>query len=227
MFKGAIFDLDGVIVNTVPIHFKAWRKLFTKYGEKFTFQDYKTKVDGIPGLNGARAILAPFRGPVRVPRNKLPEKEVVKAANKKRKYFLEFLKKEKIPVFKSTVKLIKELRRKKIKIAAISSSKVAKHILKKTKLFNLFDTVVTGDEITKGKPDPQIFLLAAKRLKLKPKDCVVFEDALLGVEAAKKAKMFCLGIDHYNDPLRLKKAILIVKDLKEINYNKLKQLYNR
>lgn len=216
MFKGAIFDLDGVIVNTVPIHFKAWRKLFTEYGKKFTFQDYKTKVDGIPGLNGARAILA-----------KLPEKEVVKTANKKRKYFLEFLKKEKIPVFKSTVKLINELRTKKIKIAAISSSKVAKHILKKTKLFNLFDTVVTGYEITKGKPDPQIFLLAAKRLKLKPKDCVAFEDALLGVEAARRAKMFCLGIDHYNDSLRLKKANLIVKDLKEINYNKLKQLYNR
>ena len=57
MFKGAIFDLDGVIVNTVPIHFKAWKKMFSEYGINFTFDDYKTKVDGIPRYDGARAIL--------------------------------------------------------------------------------------------------------------------------------------------------------------------------
>ena len=74
--KGAIFDLDGVIVNTVPLHFKAWRKTFTAYGKQFTFHDYKAKVDGIPRIDGARAILTD-----------LSNKDLDKVASKKQSYF--------------------------------------------------------------------------------------------------------------------------------------------
>lgn len=215
-FRGAIFDLDGVVVNTVPIHFKAWKKMFAEYREKFTFEDYQRKVDGIPRIDGAKAILTD-----------LSDSKLENATDKKQRYFLQFLKKGKIPVFKSTVKLIKELKDKNIKIAVISSSKNCSYILKKTGLINVFDIEVNGNDITKGKPDPQIFLMAADRLKLRPKNCIVFEDAFLGVEAAKHAGMVCIGINRHNNPKRLKKADKIVKDLKEIDYSQLKSLLEK
>lgn len=212
--KGAIFDLDGVVVDTVPIHFKAWKKMFAEYGRKFTFDDYKEKVDGIPRIDGGKAILT-----------NLSENEIVTATDKKQEYFLEYLKKEKIPIFKSTIQLIKDLKNRGIKVAVISSSKNLPYILKKIDAEKIIDIKISGSDIDKGKPDPQIFLMAAEQLGLKPVDCVVFEDAVLGVEAAKKAKMFCIGIDRHNDPERLKDADTIVKDLKEINVNKLTSLF--
>ncbi len=211
--KGAIFDMDGVIVDTVPIHFRAWKKMFAEYGRNFTFRDYEKKVDGIPRTDGARAILTD-----------LSPEELNKATDKKQKYFLEYLKKEKIPIFQTTIKLIKELKSKDIKVGVISSSKNAPYILKKTGILKLIDVEVNGNEITKGKPHPQIFLMAAKKMGLKPKNCIVFEDAILGVRAAKRAKMLCVGIDRRNDPDRLKEADLVVSDLKEISYNKIVSL---
>lgn len=213
-FKAAIFDLDGVIVDTVPIHFKAWKRMFAEYGKEFTFEDYKQKVDGIPRLDGARAILTD-----------LSEEEIKRACDIKQGYFLEFIEKELIPTHESTLKLIQELKSHSIKVATISSSKNCKRILKRINVIDWFGTIVDGTQITKGKPDPQVFLMAAERLKVEPQDCLVFEDAVLGVEAAKRAKMFCVGIDRYNDPDRLKKADIVVADLKGIDYNKLISLF--
>ncbi len=215
-FKGAIFDLDGVVVDTVPVHFKAWKRMFTEYGKKFTFQDYKEKVDGIPRIDGGKAVLT-----------ELSTKELNKATDKKQKYFLEYLKKNKIPVFKPTVGLIHELKIKGIKVAVISSSKNSPYILKKTGIMKLLDAEINGSDITKGKPHPQIFSMAADEMGLKPENCIVFEDAILGVKAAKRAKMLCVGIDRHNDPQRLKEADIIVSDLKEISYNKIISLFER
>ncbi|MCL0067254.1 beta-phosphoglucomutase family hydrolase [Thermodesulfovibrionales bacterium] len=214
--KGAIFDLDGVVVDTVPIHFKAWKRMFAEYGKKFTFKDYKEKVDGIQRIDGGRAIL-----------NDLSNKELIKATDKKQEYFLENLKKEEIPVFKTTIKLMKDLRSRGIKIAVISSSKNSPYILNRTGIMKLIDAEVNGNDITRGKPHPQIFLMAAEKMGLKSKNCVVFEDAILGVEAAKRAKMLCVGIDRHNDTERLKEADIVVDDLKEINYDKLLSLFGR
>jgi beta-phosphoglucomutase len=215
-FKGAIFDLDGVVVNTVPIHFKAWKRMFNEYGKKFTFQDYKDKVDGILRIDGGRAILTD-----------LSPDELVKATDKKQKYFLENLKKLKIPVFRTTLTLMKELKRNNIKIAVISSSKNLPYILKKIGLSSLISTKISGNDITKGKPHPQIFLMAAKNIRVNPENCMVFEDAILGVRAAKRAKMLCVGIDRHDSPQKLKEADRVVKDLKELNYNKLLSLFRR
>lgn len=190
--------------------------MFKEYGKKFTFKDYKEKVDGIPRIDGARAILTG-----------LSSKELTEATDKKQRYFLESLKKEKIPVFRAAIKLIKELRSKGIKTAVVSSSKNSPYILKKTRIDKLFDAEVSGSDITKGKPHPQIFLLAAGKMRVKPKNCVVFEDAILGVRAAKRAKMLCVGIDRYNDPKRLKEADLVVSNLRGINYDKLIALFKR
>jgi len=213
-FKGALFDMDGVVTTTVPFHFKAWKKMFNEYGREFNFEDYEKYVDGIPRMDGARAIL-----------KDLPEDKLKEAANKKQTYFLELLNREKIPVYDTTVDLIKDLRKRGIKIAIISSSKNCPYILKRTGIDKLTDTIVSGSDITKGKPDPQIFLLAAERLGLGIEECIVFEDALLGVEAAKNGKFRCIGIDRNNTPERLKKADIIIKDLREVDFDKLLKLF--
>jgi beta-phosphoglucomutase len=210
-FKGAIFDLDGVIVNTVPLHFKAWKRMFGEYGKEFDMKDYEAKVDGIPRMDGARAILTD-----------LSQEELDKAAAKKQGYFVSFLQEEGVNVYDTTVRLIKELKGHGIKIAVISSSKNCPDILRKTGLYPLIDVEINGKQIVRGKPDPWIFLEAAKRLGLEPAECVMFEDAVLGVEAGKRANMFTIGIDRRKAPERLKKADAVIGDLSEVDYEKLK-----
>ena len=213
-FKGAIFDMDGVVTTTVSLHFNAWKKMFNEYGKEFTFADYEKYVDGIPRSDGARAILKDF-----------DTEAIKKASDKKQKYFLEELNSGKIPVYESTVNLIKSLRKNDIKIAIISSSKNCPYILQKTGVDKITDAIVSGDDIKRGKPDPQIFIMAARRIGLSVDECVVFEDAVLGIEAAVNGNFKCVGVDRNNNPERLKKADIIVKDLSEVDYQKLNKLF--
>jgi len=212
--KAAIFDLDGVIVNTVLFHFKSWQKMFKGYGKDFTFEDYKEKVDGIPRKDGVKAILTD-----------LSEEELKKASDKKQIYFLEYLESDKIPVYDTTVDLIKSFKKDSLKVGVISSSKNCLSILKKVGLADLFDVIITGNDIKKGKPDPEVFFMAADRMKVDHSGCVVFEDAVLGVEGAKRAGMKCVGIDRYKKPDRLKKADLVVSDLGEVSLDEIKGLF--
>jgi len=212
--KAAIFDLDGVIVNTVPLHFKAWQRMFAEYGKEFDFEDYKEKVDGILRIDGARAILTD-----------IDEAELKKAADKKQVYFLEYLNSEEISVYNDTVDLVKALKKEKIKRSVISSSKNCLPILKKVNLVELFDVILPGNDVTKGKPDPQVFFMAAEKMSVEPGSCVVFEDAVLGVEAGKRAGMKCVGVDRHGNPERLKKADLVVGDLGEVTVEKIKDLF--
>ena len=109
--KAAIFDLDGVIVNTVPFHFRAWKRMFEDYGHKFSMEDYLAKVDGRPRLEGAAAILT-----------ELSPEEIEKAGAKKQGYYLELLETEPMEIFESSVARIRELKERGIKLAAASSS---------------------------------------------------------------------------------------------------------
>jgi beta-phosphoglucomutase len=213
-FSAVIFDLDGVVVNTVPLHFSAWKKMFSEYGKSFDFEDYKKKVDGIPRSDGARAILTD-----------LSEEELLRAATKKQSYFLEELGKSEVPVYDTTVNFIKQLRSVERKIAIISSSKNCSMILKKAGLYPLIDVEVNGNDIKHGKPAPDVFLTASNQLGVEPRACIVVEDAVLGVKAAKSAGMFCIGIDRHGDPARLKEANIIVKDAAEIDLADLQKEY--
>ena len=146
-FKGAIFDVDGVIVNTVPLHFKAWKQMFSEYGRDFTHEDYRQKVDGIPRLDGARAILT-----------HLSAGELEKAAAKKQRHYLELVDAGEIETYPHTVELINELKKNGIKIAAASSSKNCRYVLEKAKLVTLFDTIVGGGDFKKGLSATKSFL---------------------------------------------------------------------
>ncbi len=214
MTEGFIFDLDGIIVDTVPIHFKAWKKMFSEYGIDFTFSDYKKKVDGIPRLDGAEAVL-----------KDLEIKELKRAAGRKQKYFRDELDRGQIPVYQSTIKLINKLQNLNALTAVISSSKNCTYILKKIGLYDSLDAVVDGNRNLKGKPDPQIFLTAAEEMKADPERCVVFEDAVLGVKAAGKAGMYVIGVDRYSDPDRLEEADRVISDTAEVVAEELLKIF--
>ena len=213
MLHGAIFDLDGVIVNTVPLHFKAWKRMFNEYGKSFELSDYLSKVDGRPRYDGAAAILTD-----------LSKEEIVKAGEIKQSYFREFIDTEPIDIFDSSVKLIKEMKEKSIKLAAASSSKNAVRILKKINLYDIFEVNVSGGDFARGKPAPDIFLMAAEKLGLTPTECVVFEDANSGVQAAIAGGFPCIGIDRHNNAAALAGADKIVKDLSEITLDEIRSI---
>jgi len=212
-FKGAIFDVDGVIIDTAHIHHKSWEVVLKKHGIKFTYADFKSKVDGLPRAKGAAKILPHFT-----------KKQINHVFEEKQKYFLKFLDKEKIKVFYSTVSLIKKLKKHGIKLAMASSSRNAANNLKKVGLFKHFHVDAEGAYVKRGKPYPDLFLKAAKNLKVKPADCVVFEDAQIGLIAAKRAGMKSVGVKRdVNNKLR--GADLIVKDLGAVSIKKLESLF--
>lgn len=213
---GAIFDMDGVVVDTVGMHFRAWARMFAEHGRPITMEDYKAKVDGIPRRDGARAILP-----------HLSDAELERACEIKQGYFLEFLDREKVPAYPGTVALVKAIRASDRKAALISSSKNLPRIVAAAGVADLWDAIVSGTEVTKGKPDPQVFLMAAERIGMPTGRCVVVEDATLGVEAAVRAGMRCIGIDRHRDPGRLAKADRIVTDLSELNLADVEALFRR
>ena len=212
-FRGAIFDVDGVIIDTAHIHHKSWERALKKYGIKFTYEDFKSKVDGLPRAKGAKRILPHFS-----------DREIRHVFEEKQEYFLKLLKKEKIKVFNSSVAFIKKLKKHGIRLAMASSSRNAAANLKKVKLFSHFHADAEGAYVKRGKPFPDLFLKAAKKLKLKPGECVVFEDAQIGLIAAKRAGMKSVGVKRDRNN-KLKGADIIVTDLKAITIKKLENLF--
>jgi len=178
----------------------------------FSFKDYKEKIDGIPRIDGVRNILAGAS-----------EDEIEKACARKQELFLELIK-DGVDTYPTTVELFRSLQVRGIALAAISSSRNCETILRSIGLYDIFATVITGNDITKGKPDPQIFHMAAEKLGFEPGECVVFEDARLGVEAAKRGSFPCVGIARHGTPGLLAKADLVVGDLGEVDFEALARL---
>ncbi|MFA6295853.1 MAG: beta-phosphoglucomutase family hydrolase [Patescibacteria group bacterium] len=213
MLKAIIFDMDGVITDTVPHHFSAWKKFFKQEGVNLTRRDYDKKVNGVPRIDGITNILG-----------KVSKKRLDEMMERKQAFFIEAVNAHPPKTFSGFREFVSKLKRKKIKIAAASSSKNTEFILKKIKIYDCFDKVITGYDFKKSKPNPEIFLTAAKRIKVDPKDCVVFEDAVLGVEAGKKAKMKVVGFASSNIK-DVKKADLIIKSFEKLKVKDIEKLF--
>jgi beta-phosphoglucomutase len=212
-FKAAIFDVDGVIIDSAYIHFLAWREAFREQKRPFTFSEFKKTIDGMPRWKGAAYIFPD-----------LSEKQINLICLRKQHFFDIYIKKTRVKVFKSSIALIKRLKKKGVRLAMASSSRNARPLLQKINAFKLFDVDAEGAFVKKGKPHPDIFLKAARKLKTAPKECVVFEDAQNGIDAAKKAGMKCVAVSR--DPKhKLKHADLTVTDLSKASKAKLNRLF--
>jgi beta-phosphoglucomutase len=191
MIKACIFDLDGVIVDTAHYHFLAWRRLGLELGVDLTEADNE-KLKGVSRMQSLQIILD--MGKVNLSKDR---KEAL--ADRKNQWFVEYVESMKPDeIFPGVKQLISSIRKKGIKVALASSSKNAPRVIELLGIQNLFDVLVDGSMIIDTKPDPEIFLLTAQKLNVSPKDCVVFEDAEAGVEAAIRAGMKCVGIGSEN-----------------------------
>lgn len=187
MIKGIIFDLDGVIVSTDKLHFQAWKYMADKENIYFD-EEINNSLRGISRKESLEIILKKSN-------KKYSEEEKLKLMDIKNSYYvnlLDFLSPS--DKLKDVDLLLSELKSKNIKIAIGSSSKNTKKILKQIGLIDSFDAIADGNEIKNSKPDPEVLLLASKKLNLKPSECAVIEDAVAGIEAAKRGGMIAFAI---------------------------------
>lgn len=186
--QGVIFDLDGVIVSTDEFHFLAWKRLTEREGIYFD-RKINERLRGISRMQSLEIILEEAS-------QEYGETEKHKLAEAKNAYYIELINSQLNPthILPGVMTILPCLKRKKIGIAVGSSSKNALLILRKIGLEDYFDVVVDGNEISKSKPDPEVFLLAAEKMGVPVEDCLVVEDADSGVAAALAAGMSVLGV---------------------------------
>ena len=185
--KAFIFDLDGVIVDTAKFHYLAWKKLADDLGIPFTQHDNE-QLKGVSRVRSLELILN--LGGVT-----LDEVEKLNHLKEKNEDYLSYISEmTHADVLPNVPKVLNFLKAHQVPIALGSASKNAKQILEKVGLLGVFDAIVDGNEVSKAKPDPEVFLLAARKIDANPEDCVVFEDAIAGIQAANQAKMLSIGI---------------------------------
>ncbi|ABX43665.1 beta-phosphoglucomutase [Lachnoclostridium phytofermentans] len=188
MIKGVIFDLDGVLVSTDELHYEAWAKLARELNiNNYTKEDNKAQ-KGISRMESLEIVLK--KGNIAY-----TEKEKEALADRKNNYYVEMLDSlNDSAVLKDVKEALAMLKNRGIKIGVGSASKNTPLILEKTGLEPSIDAVSCGIDVTKSKPDPEVFLVAAKKLCLPPNECLVVEDSYAGVVAAKAAGMKSLAV---------------------------------
>ncbi len=185
--KAVIFDLDGVIVSTDEFHYQGWKRMADEENIYFD-REINEKLRGVSRMESLQIILQKSE-------KVYIEEEKTELAHRKNEYYRELLNNlSPEDILPGVMQVLNELKKRNIKIAIGSSSKNTPFILKKIQLDNYFDAVADGNEINKSKPDPEVFLLAAKKLGLPPEDCVVVEDADAGIKAAAAAGMKAVGV---------------------------------
>lgn len=184
---GFIFDLDGVIVDTAKYHYLAWKNLADELEVDFTEEDNE-KFKGVSRKRCLELLLE--MGGISVSKEQF-ETWLREKNEDYLKYISNMNQSEILP---DVTKVLEYLKEKGVPMALGSASKNAISILEKVDLMHYFDAIVDGNQVTKAKPDPEVFLIAAKKLGVEPVNCVVFEDALAGIEAANVAGMVSVGI---------------------------------
>ncbi len=188
MIKAVIFDLDGVLVTTDVLHFNAWKALAEELGiHNFTKAD-NARQRGVSRMASLEVVLE------KTDKKYTDEEKLVLADKKNTNYVKSLDSLTKADVLPGVFEFLDFLREKGVKIALGSASKNAPLILDKTGLSDKFDAISCGLDTTKSKPDPEVFLVAAKKLGMNPSDCIVFEDSDAGIEAAKAGGMLAFAV---------------------------------
>ena len=185
--KAFVFDLDGVIVFTDQFHYKAWKKM-ADCMEIYFDEEINNRLRGVSRMESLEIILERYDGT-------LSTEEKEELAEEKNEVYRELLKTmTPADVTTEVRETLTELRNRGHKLAIGSSSKNAKFILEKVALTEYFDAISDGTNITRSKPDPEVFLKAAEYLGVQPEDCIVVEDASAGIDGAKAGGMKAVGI---------------------------------
>jgi len=187
MIRACIFDLDGVVVDTAHYHYLAWKKLARDLGFIFT-PEHNERLKGVSRMDSLEILLE-------IGNIHLDQDEKERLAGIKNAWYVEYISKmtpaDILPGVKDFLSLLADNR---IPCALGTASRNAAMILDRTGLSRQFTVTIDGNQVSKAKPDPEVFLTAATQLGIIPGECVVFEDAIAGVEAARRAKMKCIAV---------------------------------
>jgi len=210
-YKAGIFDLDGVIVDTAKYHYIAWKNLAHELGFEFSETDNQ-RLKGVSRQRSLEILLS-------IGGIEADDKTKIRMAKQKNDEYVRLIQQldhsEMLPKVES---FLRSLRNFGIKIVLGSASKNAPLILKRLDIEKLFDAVIDGNKVSKAKPDPEVFLKGAKEVEIDSVNCVVFEDAEAGLQAAKLAGMYAVGI---GKPDQLPSADVVFPGLYAVNIKKM------
>lgn len=213
--KACLFDLDGVIVDTAKYHYLAWKRLADELGFEFTEHDNE-RLKGVSRVRSLE-ILLEIGGIER------SEEEKAVMATRKNEWYVDYIKSmDASEILPGVTAFLASLKANGIKIALGSASKNAGMILTNIGMLDAFDAIIDGNKTSEAKPDPEVFLLGAQALGVAAEDCVVFEDAEAGVEAALRANMHCIGI---GSPEQLGAANFTIKQFTELELKQVQELF--
>jgi beta-phosphoglucomutase len=214
--KAFIFDLDGVIVDTAKYHFLAWQKLANELGINFT-HEHNEELKGVSRVRSLDLILA--LGNITASQED-KNKWLIQKNEDYLSYLVDMDERE---ILSGVVKVLEYLKNNNQAIALGSASKNARPILEKTNIMHFFDAIVDGNDVSNAKPDPEVFLQAARKLGITNQNSIVFEDSVAGIQAANSAKMISIGI---GDSSVLYEAKYNFKDFTFIENSFLEKLIN-
>lgn len=219
MFKGVLFDLDGVITDTAEFHYRAWKKLGEEIGISID-RNFNEQLKGVSREDSLTLLLAYGKK-----ENNFSNEEFAALAKRKNEYYLEMIQ-EITPadVFPGIVPLLTELKKAGIKIALASASKNGPLLLDKMQLTDYFDAIADPSKVASGKPAPDIFLLAAKEIGLEATDCLGIEDAKAGIQAIIASGAYPVGVGRKED---LGEDIPIVADTSSLTLDYLQHVWRK
>jgi beta-phosphoglucomutase family hydrolase len=214
MTKGVIWDMDGVLVDTTPFHYQSWQEILIGIRNDFSWEEFASSF----GMRNDLIIPKVFR-------KECTKEEIISIDTKKEALFREFAK-GKLKPLDNLVDLLNLLKEDGFKMAVASSGtpENVEMVIKEGNLMSFFSTLTNGSEVRHSKPDPEIFLLASKKLSVPPSRCIVVEDAPAGIQGAKSAGMKCIAITSTHKRGSLKNADIIVdsfRDLTTEDFNEL------
>ena len=212
--KAFIFDLDGVIVDTAKYHFLAWQNLANSLGISFS-EEQNEQLKGVSRVRSLEKILEWGN-------KTISEEEFTSLMAKKNEEYLNYIETmDTAEILPDVPRVLEYLLTENQGVALGSASKNARIILEKVLLKEKFQAIVDGTDVSKAKPDPEVFLIGAQKLGIEPKNCVVFEDSVAGIQAANIANMVSIGI---GDAEVLHEADYVFKDFTEIKEEFINQL---
>ena len=215
--KAFIFDLDGVIVDTAKYHFIAWQKISSELGIEFT-PEHNEELKGVSRVRSLDIILE-------LGKIKASQEDKKRWLIQKNEDYLSYLvNMDQSEILPGVLPVLQFLKEKNQAIALGSASKNARPILEKTGILHYFDAIVDGNDVTNAKPDPEVFLQAARLLDATNENAIVFEDSVAGIQAANTAKMISIGI---GEESILHEAKYIFKDFTYIDTSFIEALINK
>lgn len=204
--KAFLFDLDGVIVDTAIYHYQAWKRMANELGFDIS-EEFNERLKGVSRMDSLDLILE--HGNLT-----LPDDEKQRLATQKNDWYLELVgRMTSDDILPGVANFFSQVRKAGLLTALGSVSKNAPLILERIGMADAFDAIIDGNKISKGKPDPEVFTKGAAELGVSPSECVVFEDAVAGVEAGKRGGMFVVGL---GSPDVLTQADLVAPSLEEL-----------